>query len=85
MDERKPVHKFRYGNVQCCIFADNSSIGYFFHTTFARVFKEGEELKFSHSFDDRDLPNVSKAAADAHTWIYSRKGDATVVTADSGE
>jgi hypothetical protein len=51
----KPVHKFRYGNVAAAIWANNSRVGYFFNTTFARVFKEGEEWRESASFEDRDL------------------------------
>ena len=33
-DTNKPVHSFRYGNVSCAIWANNSSVGYFFNTTF---------------------------------------------------
>jgi hypothetical protein len=75
----KPVHKFRYGNVAAAIWANNSRAGYFFNTTFARVYKEGEEWRESASFEDRDLPNLAKAAADAHSWIFQQKARATVV------
>lgn len=73
----KPVYTLRYGNVRAAVWANNSSIGYFFNTTFVRVYrneKEGEVVwGESTSFEDRDLPDLAKAAADAHTWIYTQK------------
>jgi len=72
-EKTKPIHSFRYGNVSCAIWADNSQAGYFFNTTFSRTYRDGEEWKDSGSFDDRDLPNLMKAASDAHTWIMEKK------------
>lgn len=80
----KPVHKFRYGNVTTAIWANNSPSGYFFNTSFCRVYKDGEDWGESTSFDDRDLPNLAKAAADAHSWIFMRKHNA-VATSQLGE
>ncbi len=77
----KPVHCFRYGNVSCAIWANSSSAGYFFNTTFARVYKDGETWGESTSFEDRDLPALMKAAADAHSWIYCQKANA-ITSAD---
>ena len=78
----QPVHKIRYGNVSCAIWANNSPAGYFFNTTFCRVYKTGSELwGESTSFDDRDLPNLAKAAADAHSWIYEQKQNAVTTEA----
>jgi len=78
----KPVHSFRYGNVSCAIWANNSSAGYFFNTTFMRSYKEGEAWGESSSFEDRDLPNLMKAAADAHSWIYRQKTEAVTSSVD---
>jgi hypothetical protein len=78
----KPVHRLRYGNVSCAVWANNSSAGYFFNTTFARVYKEDNTWGESTSFEDRDLPNLMKAAADAHSWIYRQKIEAVT---SSGE
>ena len=41
-------------------------------------YKDGEQWGESASFEDRDLPNLMKAAADAHTWIYEQKRNASV-------
>jgi hypothetical protein len=79
----KPVHRIRYGNVSAAVWANNSQAGYFFNTTFQRVYKDGEIWGESHSFEDRDLPNLAKAAADAHTWIYQQKANATIVCRDN--
>ena len=72
-ETRKPVHSFRYGNVECAIWANNSTVGFFFNTTFARVYKDGDQWGQSASLEDRDLPHLMKAAADAHSWIYGHK------------
>lgn len=82
-DSNKPVHKIRYGNVSCAVWANNSQAGYFYNTTFCRVYKDGEAWGESSSFEDRDLPNLMKASADAHSWIYQQKANAvTTETSD---
>jgi hypothetical protein len=40
---------------------------------------EGGKWAESTSFDDRDLPNLAKAAADVHTWIHKQKANAVTV------
>ena len=75
-ENNKPVYRLRYGNVVACVWANNSMEGYFLNTTFKRVFKDGDQWGESTSFDDRDLPNLAKAAADVHTWIYQQKANA---------
>ena len=79
----RPVHRIRYGNVSAAVWANNSQAGYFYNTTFCRVYKEGNVWGESASFEDRDLPNLAKAAADAHSWIYHQKAKA--VTVSGGE
>jgi hypothetical protein len=83
----RPVHSFRYGNVVCCVWADGSPIGYFFNSTFAKIYKTEDSWGESTSFDDRDLPNLMKAAADAHSWIHQQKAQAAEVksTTDDAE
>jgi len=75
----KPVYRLRYGNVVAAVWLNNSSSGYFYNTTFCRLYKDGDNWGDSASFEDRDLPNLAKAAADAHTWIYQQKAQAVVV------
>lgn len=66
----RPVHSFRYGNVSVAIWKSPEG---FMRTTLVRVYKDGDTWGESGSFDDRDLPHVMKAAADAHTWIHQQK------------
>lgn len=78
-ESARPIHTIRYGNVSCAVWANNSSSGYFYNTTITRVYRDGDDWGESGSFDDRDLTNVMKAAADAHTWIHLQKSNATTV------
>ena len=80
-ENNKPVYRLRYGNVAAAVWANNSKAGYFFNTTFSRVYRSGEQERWgdSASFDDRDLPNLAKAAADVHSWIYQQKALAVTV------
>ena len=48
-------------------------------STVCRVYKDGDAWGESGSFEDRDLPNLAKAAADVHTWIYQQKAKAVTV------
>jgi hypothetical protein len=75
----KPVYRLRYGNVVAAVWLNNSSSGYFYNTTFSRLYRNGDKWGDSTSFEDRDLPSLAKAAADAHTWIYQQKAQAVVV------
>jgi hypothetical protein len=78
----KPVHRIRYGSVVAAIWANNSQAGYFFNTSFCRIYCKDKDSKAwgeSTSFEDRDLPSLAKAAADAHTWIYQQKANAQSV------
>lgn len=78
-ENAKPVYRLRYGNVAAAVWARSSTAGYFFDSTFKRVFKDGDQWGDSSSFEDRDLPNLAKAAADVHTWIYQQKANAVTV------
>lgn len=78
-ENNKPVFRLRYGNVVAAVWTHNSQSGYFFDTTFKRVFKQDDQWGDSTSFEDRDLPNLAKAAADVHTWIYQQKANAVTV------
>jgi len=76
----KPVYKLRYGNVSAAVWLRNTaSAGYFYDSTFSRVFCRDGVWGESTSFEDRDLPNLAKAAADVHTWIYQQKAKAVTV------
>ena len=48
-------------------------------TRLSRIYKDGNQWGDSDSFEDRDLPNLAKAAADVHTWIFQQKATAVTV------
>ncbi|MGA2617141.1 MAG: hypothetical protein ABSF26_05980 [Thermoguttaceae bacterium] len=77
----RPVFKLRYGNVSAAVWLRNTAAaGYFYDTTFTRAFRrEDGNWGDSTSFEDRDLPNLAKAAADTHSWIYQQKANAVTV------
>jgi hypothetical protein len=83
----KPVYKLRYGNVSAAVWLRNTAAaGYFYDTTIARTFRrEDGTWGDSTSFEDRDLPNLAKAAADIHTWIYQQKAAAVTVSGSDSE
>ena len=77
----RPVYKLRYGNVSAAVWLRNSaSAGYFYDTTFQKIYRrEDGTWGDSTTFEDRDLPNLAKAAADTHSWIYQQKANAVTV------
>ena len=75
--KNSPVHRIRYGAVSATVWANDSLAGSFFSTSFRRAFKKQDDTwSETDSFDDRDLPALAKAAADAHTWIHAAKANA---------
>ncbi|NLS90592.1 MAG: hypothetical protein GXX96_00210 [Planctomycetaceae bacterium] len=79
-ENAKPVYRLRYGNVVAAVWLNNSNAGYFYNSTFEKLYTlEDGKWADSSSFDDRDLPNLAKAAADVHTWIYQQKAQAVTV------
>ena len=69
-NNNRPVYSLRYGNISAAVWKSPEG---FMRTTVVRVYKDGDTWGESQSFDDRDLPHVMKAAADAHTWIHQQK------------
>ena len=78
-NSNKPINRLRYGNVVATVWANNSHAGYFYDTTVHRVYKVADQWGDSISFEDRDLPNLAKVAADVHTWIHQQKMSAVSV------
>ena len=76
----RPIFKLRYGNVSAAVWLRNTaSAGVFYDSTFTRVFSRDGASGDSTSFEDRDLPNLAKAAADVHTSIFQQKAKAVTV------
>jgi len=75
MTENKPAHSMSYGTLQITIWEQKSELdgGSFFRVCFNRAFKDQDTWGRSRYFLENDLPVLSKAILDAHTWIQSNK------------
>jgi hypothetical protein len=72
----KPVHEVRLGRVKAAIWANQTEQGIRHNVTIARIYKDGNEWKTSHSFGRDELPLVQKVADIAHSWIFRHGADA---------
>ena len=71
----KPVHEIRLGRVKAAIWANDTEQGIRHNVTIARLYKEGDDWKTSHSFGRDELPLVQKVADLAHSWIFEHSRD----------
>ncbi|MBX9681402.1 MAG: hypothetical protein K2X38_21820 [Gemmataceae bacterium] len=71
----KPVHEIRLGRVKAAIWANDTEQGTRHNVTIARLYKEGDDWKTSHSFGRDELPLVQKVADLAHSWIFEHARD----------
>lgn len=70
--KQQPVQKFRYGNIEAVIWANETDNGVIHKVTFNRSYKDGEAWKTATSFGRDDLPLVAKLANKVHSWIYEQ-------------
>jgi len=70
-ENNKPVYRLRYGNVVAAVWANNSQAGYFYNTTFTRLYKDGDSWKSSNNFGRDDLLTLGKVADKAQDWIFA--------------
>lgn len=71
----KPVHEIKIGRIRAAIWANETKTGTRHNVTLERLYKDGDEWKFSASFGREDLPLVIKVADQAHTWVYEQPVD----------
>ena len=68
----KPVHQVRFGAVKAAVWRNDTENGVRFNTTFARIYKDGDNWRSTESFGRDDLLLVAKAADLAHSWIHEQ-------------
>jgi len=68
----KPVHQVRLGAVKAAIWRNDTEKGVRFNTTFARIYKDGDDWKSTESFGRDDLLLVAKVADLTHSWIHEQ-------------
>lgn len=67
----EPIHVIQFGLVKCEIFRHQTRSGERFNATVTRLYRDGV-WKQSKQFGRDDLPLVSKATDQAHTWIFQQ-------------
>lgn len=67
--KNKPVHDIRLGTIKAAIWANSTPKGTRYSVTLTRLYKVGEDWKYSDSFGRDDLPLLEKVASQAHLWI----------------
>jgi len=72
-EKQKPVHKIRYGNIEAAIWANETDNGTVYRVSVTRHYLDGDHWKQTGTFGKEDLLTLSKAANEAHTWIYGQK------------
>ena len=69
MEKKQPKHQIRIASVKASIWENSTESGTRYNVTFERLYKDGEEWKYSESFGRDDLLVLSKVADQAHTYL----------------
>ncbi len=73
MANNKPAQDIRLGRIRASIWANETEKnGTRYNVTVERLYKDGDDWKFSQSFGRDDLLLVAKVLDQAHTWIFER-------------
>lgn len=73
MTGKAPIHRIRYGTVNCSIFCSTTSIGAFFDVSVTRSYRRDQGWAHARHFGEYDLPVLAKVILDAHSWIQAHK------------
>jgi hypothetical protein len=75
----KPEKKFSCGSISASIWANtkvvNGETVNFYSVTINKAYKEGEEWKYTNSFNIEDLPKVALVATEAYKYVRIREND----------
>jgi len=70
---QKPEKKFNCGSISASICANNKTVNgdtvKFYSVTINKAYKEGEDWKYTDSFNIEDLPKVALVANEAYKYI----------------
>jgi len=76
---QKPEKKFSCGSISASIWANTKVVTgetvKFYSVTFNKVYKEGEDWKYTDSFNIEDLPKVALVANEAYKYIRLKSTD----------
>jgi len=65
----KPIDTFRDGFLKATIWKNTNDKGDFYSVDLSRTYKDGEDLKDTHSFNSGDLLKVARLAGKAYDRI----------------
>lgn len=68
----KPIHEVRLGLVKAAVWRNPTESGIRYHATFSRLYRDGEQWKFTESFGRDDLLLLAKVADLTHSWIHAQ-------------
>ncbi len=75
----KPEKKFSCGSISASIWANtkvaNGEKVKFYSVTINKAYKEGEDWKYTNSFNIEDLPKVALVATEAYKYVRLREND----------
>ena len=76
---QKPEKKFNCGSISASIWANAKAVKgetvTLYSVTINKAYKEGEEWKYTNSFDIEDLPKVALVATEAYKYVRLREYD----------
>ncbi len=75
----KPEKKFSCGSISASIWANSKVVTgekvKIYSVTINKAFKDGEEWKYTNSFNIEDLPKVALVATEAYKYVRLREND----------
>ena len=75
----KPEKKFSCGSISASIWANSKVVTgekvKIYSVTINKAYKEGEEWKYTNSFNIEDLPKVALVANEAYKYVRLREND----------
>ena len=76
---RKPEKRFSCSPVSASIWTKTKTVEggtvKFYSVTITKAYKEGEDWKYTNSFDIEDMPKVALVANEAYKYVRLREND----------
>lgn len=69
----RPINEVRYGGIKVVIWRNQTANGPMYNVTVARLYKNGDDWRESHSFGQDDLLVLAKALDNAFEIIHAHK------------
>jgi hypothetical protein len=70
MSKTQPTAEVRVGQIKAAIWKNETDTGPRFNVTVTRIYKDGDEWKYSETFGRNDLLILAKVLDRAHDRIY---------------